>query len=79
MQADGIKRRNLCKAAVAVTLVGISKSITTHAEVESKSAQMTRVTTLLDEKGRRNFQACRAVPKLSQGDFAGLAEITFAE
>lgn len=79
MQTDGMNRRDLCKAAVAVTLVGISKAITTHAEVESKPEQMTRVTTLLDERGRRTFHACRALPELFQGDFTALAEITLAE
>lgn len=74
MQADGINRRNLCKAAVAVTLVGISKSITTHAEVESKPEQMTRVPPLLDKKHGRNFHACFGLPKLSQGDIAGVRE-----
>lgn len=79
MQADSMSRLNLCKAAVAVTLVGISKSIARHAEVESKQAEMTRVTTLLDKNHGQNFQACRGLQKPSQGDFTALAEITLAE
>lgn len=83
MHADGINRRCLCKAAVAVVLVGISKSITPHAAAESKAKakakQMTRVPSLLDEKGRRNFHACRTLPELCEGDFTGLLEHISAE
>ena len=81
MHADGINRRRLCNAAVAVILVGISKSITTSAAAESKPKpnQTTRVPPLLDEKGMRNFHACRTLPELSEGDLTGLWENISAE
>lgn len=66
MNSEGINRHNLCKAAVAVTLVGISNQITPRAAAKSKSEQATRVPVLLDEKGRRKFHAWRALPEVSE-------------